>query len=153
MTVFLEKLYVQTFVSRRGRKFAIRVEERKCFLKVSSNSVEIKFNSCKNNDPTRVCGRLFCARAAGPLRCRAGIYPPAFFSPGPADPIPPYDGGGPRRGNNNTTTTTRWRRARVLCHHRGQGTLVNPFGYPPLSDISETYPHVENRFQLKNIYM
>ena len=34
-----------------------------------------------------------------PLRCRAGFYPPAFFSPGPADPIPPYDGGGGRRGN------------------------------------------------------
>ena len=34
-----------------------------------------------------------------------------------------------------TTTTTRWRRAGVPCHHRAQGTLVNPFGYPPLSDI------------------
>ena len=52
MTVCLEKLHVQTFVSRRGRKFAIRVEERKCFLKVSSNSVEIKFKSYRNNDPT-----------------------------------------------------------------------------------------------------
>ena len=38
-----------------------------------------------------------------PLRCRAGIYPPAFFSPGLADPIPPYDGGGGRRGNTTTT--------------------------------------------------
>ena len=38
-----------------------------------------------------------------PVRCRAGIYPPAFFFPGPADPIPPDDSGGGRR------ETTRWR--------------------------------------------
>ena len=69
MTVFLEKLDVQTFVSRRGRKFAIRIEERNCFVKVSSNFVEIELDSCKNNDPTRVCGRLFFrARVAGPER-------------------------------------------------------------------------------------
>ena len=24
------------------------------------------------------------------------------------------------------------------CHHRAQGSLVNPFGYPPLSDIRPT---------------
>ena len=45
--------------------------------------------------------------AKRPYRCRAGIYPPTFFSPGPADPIPPEKGGAGRRGNNNNTTTTR----------------------------------------------
>ena len=118
MTVFLEKLCLQTFVSRRGRKFPIRIDERKWLVKVSSNFVEIELDSCKNNDPTRVCGRLFCARAAGPLRCRAGICPPAFFSPGPADPIPPYDGGGGRRGNNNINDTM------VSC--RGSCTIIAP---------------------------
>ena len=64
MTVFHKKqLYFQTFVSRRGRKFPIRIDERKSLVKVSSNFVEIELHSCKNNDPTRVCGRLFCARA------------------------------------------------------------------------------------------
>ena len=32
---------------------------------------------------------------------------PAFFSPGPADPIPPYDGGGGRRGNNDMMASPR----------------------------------------------
>ena len=31
-------------------------------------------------------------------------------------------------------TTTRFRRAGAPCHHRAQGSSVNPFGYPPLSD-------------------
>ena len=114
MVVFLEQLCVQTFVSRRGRTFPIRIDERKSLVKVLSNFVEIELHSCKNNDPTRVCGWLFSrARARpDPYRCRAGIYPPAFFSPGPADPIPPYDGGGGRRGdnsnnNNNTMASPR----------------------------------------------
>ena len=49
-----------------------------------------------------------------PARGRAGIYPPAFFSPGPADLIPPYDGGGGRRGNiniNDTMTSRKGSRA------------------------------------------
>ena len=64
------KLYFQTFVSRRGRKFPIRIDERKSLVKVLSNFVEIELHSCKNTDPTRVCGRLFSARArvAGPER-------------------------------------------------------------------------------------
>ena len=33
-------------------------------------------------------------------------------------------------------TTTRWRRPEAPCHHRAQGTSVNPFGYPPLSEES-----------------
>ena len=41
------------------------------------------------------------------VRCRAGIYPPTFFSPGPAHPIPPDEGGGGRRGNNNTIPSCR----------------------------------------------
>jgi len=47
-----------------------------------------------NKTPCTLMGKRLQSR-------RAGIYPPAFFSPGPADPIPPYDGGGPRRGDNN----------------------------------------------------
>ena len=38
------------------------------------------------------------------------------------------------RSDAAETTTTRWRRAGVPCHHRAQGSSVNPFGYPPLSD-------------------
>ena len=69
ITVFLEQLDVQTFVSRRGHKFAIRIDERKWLVKVSSNFVELELHSCNNNDPTRVCGRLFFrARAAVPER-------------------------------------------------------------------------------------
>ena len=78
MIVFLEKLYVQTFVSRRGRKFPIRIDERKWLVKVSSNFVEIELDSCKDNDPTRVCGRLFFARArpdpnVSSIRPRGGL--------------------------------------------------------------------------------
>ena len=38
-------------------------------------------------------------------------------------------------GEETTTTTTRFRRPGVPCHHRAQGSSVNPFGYPPLSDV------------------
>ena len=38
-------------------------------------------------------------------------------------------------GEETTTTTTRFRRAGAPCHHRAQGSSVNPFGYPPLSDM------------------
>ena len=34
--------------------------------------------------------------------CRAGIYPPAFFSLGPVHPFLLGDGGAARSGNNNT---------------------------------------------------
>ena len=54
------------------------------------------------------------------VRCRAGIYPPAFFSPGPADPIPPYDGGGGRRGNNNMNDTMASCRGPVPSSRPGQ---------------------------------
>ena len=39
-----------------------------------------------------------------PSRCRAGIYPPTFFSPGPAEQIPPGEGSAARRGGNNNNT-------------------------------------------------
>ena len=38
-------------------------------------------------------------------------------------------------GAATTTTSTTSRRCQEApCHHRAQGGLVNPFGYPPLSD-------------------
>ena len=40
-----------------------------------------------------------------------------------------------------TTTTTRFRRAGAPCHHRAQGSSVNPFGYPPLSDLGQGVSH------------
>ena len=69
------------------------------------------------------------ARAARPRR--AEIYPPAYFFPGPFHLIPPGEGGRGRRGDNNTMASPRG-----PGYHHAQGALVNPFGYPPLSDIS-----------------
>ena len=102
----------------------------RCFLR----KVTI-FNENKDLQLSRLIKRHAPPHTAKPpYRCRAGIYPPTFFSPGPADPIPPEKDGAGRRGNNNTTT--RWRRPEAPCHHRVQGSSVNPFGYPPLSDIT-----------------
>ena len=93
---------------------------------------------------------LFCARArVRAYRCRAGIYPPAFFSPGPAESAPQvYDEGG-RRGNNMNDT---------MASPRGPGATITSrdvqlirsgiplsltYIYPPhlpTPNISLTYP-------------
>ena len=96
------------------------------FLRFSSIFIDLRVGTGDRAPRHRLMGKH-------PVRCRAGIYPPAFFFPGPVHPIPPYEGGGPRRGN-----TTQQRHdgvaQRPRCHHRVQGASVNPFGYPPLSD-------------------
>ena len=79
---------------------------------------------------------------------RAGIYPPAFFFPGPVHPIPPDDDGRPRRGN--TTQQHDGVAQRPRSHHRAQGVSVNPFGYPPLSD-DFTVLRVSPKCQKSNI--
>ena len=49
---------------------------------------------------------------------RAGIYPPKFFFPGRADPIPPGEGGAGRRGNMNMNIT--------MASRRGPGPTIAP---------------------------
>ena len=90
-----------------------------------------------------------------PYRCRAGIYPPAFFSPGPADPIPPYDGGGPRRGNNNTTQHND-----TMASPRGPGATIAPrelqliLSGIPLSLIYPIYtPYIPHIYPIYTPYM
>ena len=53
-----------------------------------------------NKNPRRLMGEHL-------QYCRAGIYPPALFSPSPVHLIPPGEGGRGRRGNNDITTTQR----------------------------------------------
>ena len=55
-----------------------------------------------------------------PVRCRAGICPPTFFSPGPAHPIPPAEGGAGRRGNNNNNNND------TMASPRGPGATIAP---------------------------
>ena len=78
---------------------------------------------------------------------RAGIYPPTFFFPDPAESIPPVYAGGGRRGNNININTM------ALC--RGPPPTIVPRGLPltrsggiPLSltyttpDICHIYPYM-----------
>ena len=70
---------------------------------------------------------------------RADTYPPGFFFPGLVHLFPLGEGG--RQATE--TTTTRWRCPEAPCHHRAQGVSVNPFGYPPLSDLRLPTPSAE----------
>ena len=57
-------------------------------------------------------------------RCRAWVYPRAFFFPDPAESIPPvYDGGG-RRGNNNNNNNN------TMASCRGPPPTIVPRGLP-----------------------
>ena len=71
------------------------------------------------------------------VRCRAGIYPPTFFSPGPAQPIPPAEGGGGRRGNININDTmTSCRGSRAIIAPRAVRLILSGI---PLSLINIRY--------------
>ena len=76
--------------------------------------------------------------------CCAGIYPPTFFFPDPAESIPPVYAGRGRRGNiniNNINININ----NMMAFSMGPvpssrpGGPFNPFGYPPLSDL---YPPI-----------
>ena len=105
-----------------------------CLFFFSRENVDLHAESGKGGDPgTIVC--LHRPETPSPRHCPTGIYPPAFFFPGPVHLFPPGEEGRGRRGNDTDTDTTRWRRPEAPCHHHAQGVSVNPFGYPPLSDI------------------
>ncbi len=70
-----------------------------------------------------------------------GHLPPGVFLPRSCPSFPTRRGRKGTRGDNTTTTTTWWRCPEAPCHHRAQGGLVNPFGYPPLSDNKRIYPY------------
>ena len=55
-------------------------------------------------------------------RCRAWVYPRAFFFPDPAESIPPVYDGRPRRGNNNINNT--------MASCRGLPPTIVPRGLP-----------------------
>ena len=110
------------------------------FYQISS---KLSFIRAKTMTRREFAGGFFPARARGRTHTVAarGSTPPRFSPQAPLIPSPLTMAEG-HAAETTTTTTTRWRRARVPCHHRAQGTLINPFGYPPLSDIHTHSSHI-----------
>ena len=104
------------------------------FYQISS---KLSFIRAKTMTRREFAGGFFSARARGRTHTVAArrSTPPRFSPQAPLIPshLTMAEGDAAETQHN---TPPRWRRPGAPCHHRAWGSSVNPFGYPPLSDIN-----------------
>ena len=138
-SVFLQTLYVFTFVSRRGQNLGMHGEKKvdiEGFIEFRRNRSDFVQNQCFHAPKHDIY--IWAAVRCGmpPTSSKTAISLPRGDLTLYVD-LPRSCSADPTgRGRSGTTRKQRHHSVvqGVPCHPRAQGSSVNPFGYPPLSD-------------------